>query len=176
MTTNAGAPVGDNQDTQTAGPNGPQLLQDVYTIEKLSAFDRERIPERVLHARGVAAHGVIVSYGDFSQYTKADFLNTQGKETPVFVRFSTVMNSMGSPETLRDLRGFAIKFYTQQGNYDIVGLNLRVFFIREAIKFTDFVHALKPSPVTNRQDPGRWFDFLSLVVSWGGGSRPRSAK
>ncbi|QHN03441.1 catalase [Granulicella sp. WH15] len=163
LTTNAGAPVGDNQNTQTAGPDGPQLLQDIHAIEKLSAFDRERIPERVVHARGVGIHGVFVSYGDFSQYTKAEFLNAKGKETPLFVRFSTVMNSMGSPETLRDPRGFAVKFYTQEGNYDIVGNNLPVFFIRDAIKFPDFVHALKPSPVTNRQDPNRMFDFLSLA-------------
>jgi catalase len=161
LTTNAGAPVGDNQDSLTVGENGPVLLQDLHLIDKLQSFDRERIPERVVHARGVGAHGIFVSYGDQSQYTKAAFLDEKGKTTPVFVRFSTVMNSMGSPETIRDPRGFAIKFYTEQGNYDIVGLHVPVFFIRDAIKFPDFVHALKPSPVTNRQDPNRMFDFFS---------------
>jgi catalase len=163
LTTNAGAPVADNQDSLTGGENGPVLLQDLHLIDKLQSFDRERIPERVVHARGVGAHGVFVSYGDQSQYTKADFLNAKGKETPVFVRFSTVMNPSGSPEQgIRDPRGFATKFYTQQGNYDIVGIQLPIFFIRDAIKFPDFVHAMKPSPVTNRQDPTRQFDFLSL--------------
>lgn len=163
LTTNAGAPVGDNQDTMMSGPNGGAMFQDLHLIDKLQSFDRERIPERVVHARGAGAHGVFVSYGDQSQYTKADFLNAQGKETPVFVRFSTVMPPTGSPETgTRDPRGFAVKFYTQQGNYDIVGINQPVFFIRDAIKFPDFVHAMKPSPVTNRQDPTRQWDFLSL--------------
>jgi len=163
MTDNAGAPVGDNQDSLTVGEDGPVLLQDLHLIDKLQSFDRERTPERVVHARGVGAHGVFVSYGDESQYTKADFLNAKGKETPVFVRFSTVMNPTGSAETgTRDPRGFAVKFYTQQGNYDIVGINQPVFFIRDAIKFPDFVHAMKPSPVTNRQDQTRQWDFLSL--------------
>jgi catalase len=163
LTTNSGAPIGDNQDSMTAGPNGGVLLQDIGTIEKLQAFDRERIPERVVHARGVGAHGIFVSYGDESQYTKADFLNAKDKQTPVFVRFSTVMPFRGSAETgTRDPHGFAVKFYTQQGNYDIVGINQPVFFIRDAIKFPDFVHAMKPSPVTNRQEPARQWDFLSL--------------
>src|SRR5271168_3692795 len=127
LTTNAGAPIGDNQDSMTAGPNGGVLLQDIGTIEKLQAFDRERIPERVVHARGVGAHGIFVSYGDESQYTKADFLNAKDKETPVFVRFSTVINPSGSPEQgIHDPRGFAVKFYTQQGNYDIVGIQARL--------------------------------------------------
>jgi catalase len=163
LTTNAGAPVGDNQDSVTAGENGPVLLQDLNLIDKLQSFDRERIPERVVHARGVGAHGFFESYADESQYTKAAFLNKKGKVTPLFVRFSTVMNPSGSPETIRDPRGFAVKLYTEQGNYDIVGNDLPVFFIRDAIKFPDFVHALKPSPVTNRQDANRVFDFLSHV-------------
>jgi catalase len=163
LTTNAGAPVSDNQDSLTAGEDGPVLLQDLHLIDKLQSFDRERIPERVVHARGVGAHGFFVSYADESQYTKADFLNAKDKRTPVFVRFSTVMNPTGSAETgTRDPRGFAVKFYTQQGNYDIVGINQPVFFIRDAIKFPDFVHAMKPSPVTNRQDQTRQWDFLSL--------------
>jgi catalase len=163
LTTNAGAPVGNNQDSLTAGEDGPVLLQDLHLIDKLQTFDRERIPERVVHARGVGAQGVFVSYGDQSRYTKADFLSQKGKETRVFVRFSTVMPATGSPEQgTRDPRGFATKFYTEQGNYDIVGINQPVFFIRDAIKFPDFVHAMKASPVTNRQDPTRQWDFLSL--------------
>ena len=161
ITTNGGVPVGDNQNSMTAGENGPVLLEDIHLIEKLASFDRERIPERVVHARGVGAYGTFVSEGDFSQYTKAAFLNQAGKSTNVFVRFSTVINSAGSPEIARDPRGFATKFYTEDGNYDIVGNNLPVFFIRDAIKFPDMVHSLKPSPVTNRQDPNRFFDFFS---------------
>jgi catalase len=163
LTTNAGAPVANNQDSLTAGEDGPVLLQDLHLIDKLQTFDRERTPERVVHARGVGAYGVFVSYGDQAQYTKAAFLNEKGKQTRVFVRFSTVMPATGSPEQgTRDPRGFATKFYTEQGNYDIVGINQPVFFIRDAIKFPDFVHAMKASPVTNRQDPTRQWDFLSL--------------
>ncbi|MEK7723046.1 MAG: catalase [Acidobacteriota bacterium] len=163
MTTNNGAPVGDNQNSITAGENGPVLLQDTNLIEKLAQFDRERIPERVVHARGAGAHGVFESYGDFTQHTKAAFLNQKGKKVPVFVRFSTVIHPSGSPEIARDPRGFATKFYTEEGNYDLVGNNLPVFFIRDAIKFPDMVHSLKPSPITNKQDPNRFFDFFSHV-------------
>jgi catalase len=163
LTTNTGSPVGDNQNSQTAGENGPVLLQDTHLLEKLAAFDRERIPERVVHARGTGAHGFFESYGNFSNLTKAAFLNQTAKKTPVFVRFSTVVHSSGSPEIARDPRGFATKFYTEQGNYDLVGNNLPVFFIRDAIKFPDMVHSLKPSPVTNKQDPNRFFDFFSHV-------------
>ena len=163
LTTNAGAPVGDNQNSKTAGEDGPVLLEDIHLIEKLAAFDRERIPERVVHARGAGAQGVFESAGDFSSNTKASFLNAAGKKTPVFVRFSTVVHPSGSPETFRDPRGFATKFYTDQGNYDIVGNNLPVFFIRDAMKFPDMVHSLKPSPITNKQDPNRFFDFFSHV-------------
>lgn len=161
LTTNTGAPVGDNQNSVTVGQNGPTLLEDINLIEKLAAFDRERIPERVVHARGVGAYGEFEAAGDFSAFTKASLFNTNGKRTPVFVRFSTVIHPSGSPETLRDPRGFAVKFYTDQGNYDLVGNNLPVFFIRDAIKFPDFVHSLKPSIQTNKQDPNRMFDFLS---------------
>ena len=163
QTTNTGAPVGDNQNSKTVGQNGQVLLEDIHLIEKLAAFDRERIPERVVHARGVGVYGEFVASDNFSKYTKASFLNQQGKKTPVFVRFSTVVHPSGSPETLRDPRGFAIKFYTDQGNYDIVGNNLPVFFIRDAIKFPDMVHAFKPSPVYNKQDPNRVFDFFSHI-------------
>jgi catalase len=163
MTRDTGAPVGDNQNSKVAGPEGPVVLEDFNLIEKLARFDRERIPERVVHARGTGAQGVFVASMDFSQYTKASLFATPGKETPVFVRFSTVMNFRGSPEAARDPRGFAIKFYTDQGNWDVVGINEPIFFIRDAIKFPDFVHANKPSPVTNVQDPNRAFDFFSHV-------------
>ena len=163
LTRNNGAPVGDNQNSITAGENGPVLLQDTQLLEKLAQFDRERIPERVVHARGAGAHGIFESYGNFSAVTSALFLNQKGKKVPVFVRFSTVVHSSGSPEIARDPRGFATKFYTEQGNYDLVGNNLPVFFIRDAIKFPDMVHSLKPSPITNKQDPNRFFDFFSHV-------------
>jgi catalase len=162
LTRDNGSPVGDNQNSQTAGPNGPTLLQDVQLIQKLQRFDRERVPERVVHARGTGAHGVFVATEDLSKVTRAKVF-TKGAETPVFVRFSTVIHGTHSPETLRDPRGFATKFYTTEGNWDLVGNNLPVFFIRDAIKFPDMVHSLKPSPKTNLQDPGRVFDFFSHV-------------
>lgn len=161
LTRENGAPVGDNQNSQTAGPAGPILLQDSHLIEKLARFDRERIPERVVHARGTGAYGVFTSYGGFSDLTMAAPFAKKGKETKVFVRFSTVINPSGSPESLRDPRGFATKFYTDQGNWDLVGNNLPVFFIRDAMKFPDMVHSLKPSPVTNLQDPNRYLDFFA---------------
>lgn len=161
LTTNSGAPVGDNQNSKTAGENGPVLLEDIHLLEKLAHFDRERIPERVVHARGVGVYGEFESYDSFSKYTKAAFLSGKGKKTPTFVRFSTVIHPSGSPEIARDPRGFAVKFYTEQGNYDLVGNNLPVFFIRDAMKFPDMVHSLKPSPITNKQDPNRFFDFFS---------------
>ncbi|WP_322969849.1 catalase [Faecalibacter sp. LW9] len=162
LTTNTGAPVGDNQNSKTIGNNGQVLLEDIHLIEKLAAFDRERIPERVVHARGAGAFGEFVASADFSDVTMADFLSQAGKKTPLFVRFSTVTHQQGSPETYRDPRGFAVKFYTEQGNYDLVGNNLPVFFIRDAIKFPDMVHAFKPSPITNgASDANRVFDFFS---------------
>ncbi|SDK00397.1 catalase [Catalinimonas alkaloidigena] len=163
LTTNTGAPVGDNQNSKTVGENGPVLLEDIHLIEKLAAFDRERIPERVVHARGAGAFGYFEATADMSAYTQAAPFQQPGKKTEVAVRFSTVIHGHGSPETARDPRGFAVKFYTELGNYDIVGNNLPVFFIRDAIKFPDMVHSLKPSPVTNKQDPGRFFDFFSNV-------------
>ena len=162
LTQDSGAPVGDNQNSKTAGPFGGVLLEDFHLIEKLARFDRERIPERVVHARGTGAHGVFVASRDFDDVTRASLFE-QGKETEVFVRFSTVIHPKGSPEGLRDPRGFATKFYTDQGNWDLVGNNLPVFFIRDAIKFPDMVRSLKPSPVTNVQDPNRFFDFFSHV-------------
>jgi catalase len=160
MTRDNGSPVGDNQNSQTAGPNGPTLLQDSQLIEKLQRFDRERIPERVVHARGTGAFGEFVPTTDISDLTKA-MMFTPGTKTPVFVRFSTVMGYRGSPEQARDPRGFAIKFYTTQGNLDLVGINWPIFFIRDAIKFPDFVHANKPSAVTGVKDPNLAFDFFA---------------
>ena len=163
LTRTNGAPVGNNQNSQTAGPMGPTLLQDHHLIEKLAHFDRERIPERVVHARGTGAFGVFKATADLSKLTKADPFQKAGKETPVFVRFSSVIHGNHSPETLRDPRGFAVKFYTQQGNWDLVGNNFPVFFIRDAMKFPDMVHSLKPNPQTNVQEAARAFDFFSHV-------------
>jgi len=164
LTQDSGAPVVDNQNSKTAGEFGGVLLEDFHLIEKLARFDRERIPERVVHARGVGAEGVFVVTDDaITEYTAASLFKKKGKKTPVFVRFSTVIHPKGSPEALRDPRGFATKFYTDEGNWDLVGNNLPIFFIRDAIKFPDMVHSLKPSPVTNQQDPNRFFDFFSFV-------------
>ncbi|WP_332691548.1 catalase [Halalkalibacter lacteus] len=162
LSTNQGAPIYDNQNSRTAGQNGPTLLEDYQLIEKLAHFDRERIPERVVHARGAGAHGVFNVKNSLKRYSKAALFQDEGKETPVFVRFSTVIHGTHSPETLRDPRGFSTKFYTEEGNWDLVGNNLPVFFIRDAMKFPDLVHSLKPDPRTNRQDPDRYWDFWSL--------------
>ncbi|MVO98715.1 catalase [Paenibacillus lutrae] len=162
LTTNQGAPVADNQNSRTAGTNGPTLLEDYHLLEKLAHFDRERIPERVVHARGAGAFGVFRPYASMSAYTKAAFLQDASVETRVLVRFSTVIHPSGSPETLRDPRGFAVKFYTSEGNYDLVGNNLPVFFIRDAMKFPDMVHSLKPAAHTNVQTPNHLWDFMSL--------------
>lgn len=162
LTRDNGAAVGDNQNSQTAGPNGPALLQDVQLLQKLQRFDRERIPERVVHARGTGVHGEFVASSNISELTKAKVF-TPGTHTPVFVRFSSVVHGNHSPETLRDPRGFATKFYTADGNWDLVGNNFPTFFIRDAIKFPDMVHAFKPDPRTNLDDDSRRFDFFSHV-------------
>lgn len=164
LTGETGHRVGTNQHSQTVGRNGPILLQDVYTLEKMRRFNTERIPERVVHARGVGAHGVFKSAANFSNLTAAHFLSHAGISTELFVRFSTVIHGKQSPETLRDPRGFAIKFKTERdGNWDLVGNNLPVFFIRDHIKFPDMVHSLKPDPITNIQDPNRFFDFFASI-------------
>jgi catalase len=163
LTTNQGTPVGDNQNSRTAGQNGPTLLEDYHLLEKIAHFDRERIPERVVHARGAGAFGTFVTENSMKRYTKAAFLREAEIETPVFVRFSTVIHGQGSPETARDPRGFAVKFYTQEGNYDLVGNHLPVFFIRDAMKFPDMVHSLKPAPDSNVQTPDRYWDFMTLT-------------
>lgn len=160
LTKDNGAAVGDNQNSMTAGPQGSVLLQDVQLVQKLQRFGRERIPERVVHARGTGAYGEFVATKDLSDLTIASLFKA-GTKTPVFVRMSTVIHPKGSPETLRDPHGFAVKFYTQDGNWDLVGNQTPVFFIRDAIKFPDFIHAMKPSPINNVQDANRVFDFLS---------------
>ena len=162
-TTDTGKPVGDDVNSLTAGAKGPTLLENFYLLEKLAHFDRERIPERVVHARGLGVHGEFVCTHDVTGLTRADFLSEKGKKTPVFTRFSVVVLPRGSAETARDVRGFAVKFYTNEGNYDLVGNDIPVFFIRDAIKFPDLVHSLKPSPVTNVQEPGRYFDFFAAM-------------
>jgi catalase len=176
LTTNQGVPVSDNQNSLTVGERGPVLLQDVHLIEKLAHFDRERIPERVVHAKGAGAHGYFQVFKSMAKYTCAKFLQDPKKRTPVFVRFSTVVGARGSADTARDPRGFAVKFYTEDGNYDLVGNNLPVFFIRDAIKFPDMVHAFKPAPDTNiptsSSANSRFWDFISLspesthMITW----------
>lgn len=166
LTTRQGHPITDNQNIRTVGNRGPATMENYQFLEKISHFDRERVPERVVHARGAGAHGVFEAYGTvgdkpISKYTRAKLFQEKGKQTPVFVRFSTVIHGGHSPETLRDPRGFAVKFYTEDGNWDLVGNNLKIFFIRDAMKFPDLVHAFKPDPLTNQQDGGRIFDFIS---------------
>jgi len=161
MTTNTGRPVANNQSSLSVGNRGPLLLEDMHLQEKLAQFHRERIPERVVHARGAAAEGFFEVTHDVSALTCCDALRAPGTRTPVAVRFSTVVHPQGSPETLRDPRGFAVKFYTREGNWDIVGNNLPVFFIRDGIKFPDMVHAFKPNPISNVQEGWRILDFLS---------------
>lgn len=162
LTRDNGAPVGNNQSSQTAGASGPVLLQDVQLLQKLQRFDRERIPERVVHARGTGAYGEFTATADIAELTKAKVF-TKGTRTPVFVRFSSVTGAQHSPETLRDPRGFATKFYTADGNWDLVGLSFPTFFIRDAIKFPDLIHAFKPDPASNLDDDTRRLDFLSHV-------------
>lgn len=163
MTTASGSPVGDNQNTMTAGDRGPTLVQDVHFLEKMAHFDRERIPERVVHAKGAGAFGYFeVTNDEISEYTKADFLSEKGKRTDMFARFSTVAGEMGSSDTVRDPRGFALKFYTDEGNYDMVGNNTPLFFVRDAIKFPDFIHTQKRHPRTGLKDKDAVWDFWSL--------------
>ncbi|WP_404458125.1 catalase KatA [Sutcliffiella horikoshii] len=162
LTTSWGAPVGDNQNSMTAGSRGPTLIQDVHLLEKLAHFNRERVPERVVHAKGAGAHGYFEVTNDVKKYTKAKFLSEVGKRTPLFVRFSTVAGENGSADSVRDPRGFAVKFYTEDGNYDLVGNNTPVFFIRDAIKFPDFIHTQKRHPKTHLKNPNAVWDFWSL--------------
>ena len=146
LTTNHGIPISDNQNSLKAGVRGPTLLEDFVLREKITHFDHERIPERIVHARGTGAHGYFQAYKSQSDITKAAFLQDPEEKTEVFVRFSTVVGRSGSGDTPRDVRGFAVKFYTTEGNYDLVGNNIPVFFIQDAMKFPDLVHAVKMEP------------------------------
>lgn len=146
LTTNHGVKINDDQNSLKAGERGPSLLEDFILREKITHFDHERIPERVVHARGSAAYGVFKLHEDMSKLTTAGFLGDTKREMPVFVRFSTVAGSRGSSDLARDVRGFAVKFYTEEGNFDLVGNNMPVFFIQDSIKFPDLIHAVKPEP------------------------------
>jgi catalase len=167
LTTNQGLRINDNQNSLKTGERGATLLEDFILREKITHFDHERIPERIVHARGSAAHGVFKVYESMAKYTKAKFLQDPSRETPVFVRFSTVAGSRGSTDLARDVRGFAVKFYTDEGNYDLVGNNIPVFFIQDAIKFPDLVHAVKPEPHNEIPQAASahdtFWDFISLM-------------
>lgn len=167
LTTNQGVKINDNNNSLKAGERGPSLLEDFILREKITHFDHERIPERIVHARGSAAHGFFELYKPLEKYTKAGFLNDTSVKTPVFVRFSTVAGSKGSTDLARDVRGFSVKFYTQEGNYDLVGNNMPVFFIQDAMKFPDLIHAVKPEPHNEMPQAGSahdtFWDFISLM-------------
>ena len=159
LTTSSGAPVAHDNQSRTAGARGPVTFDNHYLFEKLAHFNRERIPERVVHARGSAAYGTFTLTKSLSDYTIADFLQTEGQQTPVFLRFSTVGGGQDSSDYARDPRGFAVKFYTQHGNWDMVGNNTPVFFLRDGIKFPDFIHSQKKNPRTNLPDPQAVYEF-----------------
>jgi catalase len=166
LTNRQGHPITNNQSQRTVGSRGPATLENYHFLEKITHFDRERIPERVVHARGFVCYGELEVTGKIgdepaSKYTRAKLFQQAGKKTPLAIRFSTVIGGRDSSEVARDPRGFAVKFYTEDGNWDLVGNNLSVFFIRDAIKFPDVIHSLKPDPVTFRQEPNRIFDFMS---------------
>ena len=167
LTTNLGIPVSDDQSSLKIGERGPTALEDFHFREKIFHFDHERIPERVVHARGFGAHGFFEPYESLADVTRADLLQRPGEKTPLFIRFSTVAGSKGSADLARDVRGFAVKFYTKEGNWDLVGNNIPVFFIQDAIKFPDLIHAVKPAP--DRGFPqaqsahDNFWDFISLT-------------
>src|SRR5689334_8001932 len=162
LTTAAGGPVGDNQNSITAGPRGPVLMQDFHLIEKMAHFNRERIPERVVHAKGAGAYGTFTVTTDITQYSKAKVFARVGKQTPLLIRFSTVGGEAGSADTARDPRGFAVKFYTEDGNWDLVGNNTPVFFIRDPLKFGDLIHTQKREPRSHLKPTWMMWDFCSL--------------
>ena len=162
LTTNSGAPVADNQNSITAGPRGPVLMQDFHLLEKLAHQNRERIPERTVHAKGSGAYGTLTITKDVTKYTRAAALSTVGKKTEAFLRFSTVAGERGAADAERDVRGFALRFYTEEGNWDIVGNNTPVFFIRDPLKFPDFIHTQKRHPRTNMRSNTAMWDFWSL--------------
>lgn len=159
LTSASGAPVADNHNVATAGRRGPMLLQDVWFLEKLAHFDREVIPERRMHAKGSGAFGKFTVTHDITAYTKAAIFSQIGKETELFVRFSTVAGERGAADAERDIRGFAIKFYTEEGNWDLVGNNTPVFFLRDPLKFPDLNHAVKRDPRTNMRSARNNWDF-----------------
>jgi catalase len=161
-TTDAGIPAPSDEHSLSVGPNGPLLMQDHYVLQKMAQFNRERVPERVVHAKGSGAHGLFVVTEDVSQFTRADLFNGVGKQTPMFIRFSTVAGELGSADTMRDPRGFAMKFYTQEGNYDLVGNNTPVFFVKDPSKFQDFIHSQKRMPDTDRRSHNAQWDFWTL--------------
>jgi len=163
LTTAAGAPVPDNQNTATAGPRGPALLQDVWFLEKLAHFDREVIPERRMHAKGAGAYGTFTVTHDISRYTKAKIFSAIGKQTSLFVRFSTVAGERGAADAERDIRGFAMKFYTEEGNWDLVGNNTPVFFLRDPLKFPDLNHAIKRDPRSGLRSADSNWDFWTSL-------------
>jgi len=163
LTTNAGAPVSDNQNVMTAGPRGPQLLQDAWFLEKLANFDREVIPERRMHAKGSGAYGTFTVTHDITRYTRAKIFSEIGKKTELFTRFSTVAGERGAADAERDIRGFAIKFYTEEGNWDLVGNNKPVFFLRDPLKFPDLNHAVKRDPRTNMRSSHNNWDFWTSL-------------
>lgn len=163
LTTVTGAPVGNNQDSMTVGPRGPMMLQDVWFLEKLAHFDREVIPERRMHAKGSGAFGTFTVTHDITKYTKAKIFSEIGKQTAMFVRFSTVAGERGAADAERDIRGFAMKFYTEEGNWDLVGNNTPVFFFRDPLKFPDLNHAVKRNPYTNMRDANANWDFWSSL-------------
>ena len=162
LTTTAGAPVADNQNSLSAGARGPLLLQDYHLIEKLAHQNRERIPERVVHAKGWGAYGTLTVTHDVTKYTRAKVFETVGKTTDLILRFSTVAGELGAADAERDVRGFALKFYTEEGNWDLVGNNTPVFFIRDPLKFPDFIRTQKRHPKTNLRSPAAMWDFWSL--------------
>jgi catalase len=162
MTTAAGVPVADNQNSLTAGARGPVLMQDVHLLEKMAHFNRERVPERVVHAKGAGAYGTFTITGDISKYTRAKLFSKVGNQCEMLARFSTVAGELGSADTARDPRGFALKFYTEEGNWDMVGNNTPVFFIRDPLKFSDFIHSQKRHPATGMRDNTMQWDFWSL--------------
>ncbi len=162
LTTADGAPIADNENSLTVGPRGPLLMQDVALLEQMQHFNRERIPERVVHAKGSGAFGTFTVTNDVSRYTKAAFLNKVGKKTEVVARFSTVAGERGAADAERDVRGFAVKFYTEEGNWDMVGNNTPVFFVRDPYKFQQFIHTQKRDPRTNLRDANMQWDFWSL--------------
>jgi catalase len=188
LTTNQGLRINDDQNSLKAGERGATLLEDFQLREKITHFDHERIPERIVHARGSGAHGYFELSESMTKYTKAKFLQTPGTRTPVFVRFSTVAGSRGSSDLARDVRGFAVKFYTEEGNYDLVGNNMPVFFIQDAIKFPDLIHAVKPEPHNEMPQAASahdtFWDFISLtpesmhMIMWAMSDRaiPRSLR